>query len=227
MKINLFKIQLCPVALIKKTATYSFVYDLSEFGWLCFEKRRENVKKINLVLQPREDFFWRAVKKRKRPEKRRSETLLATQLNSGNEVRHQIQCKWYHYTGWMAGPLQQSCSCCGIRPAVLRAALSLGWPLPATGAPATPWALWGPGPRSWCQWHRQDCGEVNCAATWDDRTRHSIRKHRDRQAPAHNPPCVAKLLGSSISVSSFVKTNQQWQGDKRTLYQWLERCIWA
>lgn len=65
---------------------------------------------------------------------------------------------------------------------------------------------------SWGLWPQvlvpqQDCREVNCAATWNDRTRHSIRKRRDRQAPAHNPLCVAnyELLGSSISVSSFVK----------------------
>lgn len=120
------------------------------------------------------EILLESCQKQKEARKRRTETLLATQLNSGNEVRHQIQCKWYHYTSWMDGPLQQPCSCCGIRLAVLRAALLLGWPLPATGAPATPWALWGFGPQSWCQWHQQDCGEVNCAATWDDRTRHSI-----------------------------------------------------
>lgn len=149
------------------------------------------------------------------------------QLNSGNEVRHQTQCKWYHYRGWMDGPLQWSRSCCGIKFAVLRAALLLGWPLRATGAPATPWDLWGFGPASWCHWHQWGCGEVNCAATWDDRSCHSIRKPRDRQAPAHNPSCVAELLGSSISVSSFVKSNEEWQGDKRTLYRWLECSDWV
>lgn len=98
---------------------------------------------INFVLWATQKFFWGAVENKKRAEKGRTETLWATQLNSGNEVRHQIQCKWYHYTGWTDGLLQLPCSCCGIRLTVLRAALLLGWPLPATGAPATPWVPGG------------------------------------------------------------------------------------
>lgn len=68
-------------------------------------------------------------------------------------------------------------------------------------------ALWGFGPESWCQWHQRGCREVNCAATRDDRSCHSIRSRRDRQAPEHNPPCVVKLPGSSASLCSFVKSN--------------------
>lgn len=92
----------------------------------------------------------------------------------------------------------------------------------ATGRPPPTSALWGFGPESWCQWHQRGCGEVNCAATGDDRSCHSIRSRRDRQAPEHNPPCVVKLLCPSASLCSFVKSNEQWQGGKRTLYQWLE-----
>lgn len=126
----------------------------------------------------------------------------------------------------MDRPLRQSRSCCGIKTSVLGAALSLSWPLPATGAAGRPppptSALWGFGPESWCQWHQRGCREVNCAATRDDRSCHSIRSGRDRQAPEHNPPCVAKLPGSSASLCSFVKSNWQWQGGKRTLCQSLE-----
>lgn len=190
---------------------------------------RKSIKDVNQALLTTKKFFGWAVHNKKRQEKRRTETLLVTQLNSGNEVRHQIHCKWYHYPGWSDGLLQLPSSCCGIRLTVLRAAFLPRWPLPATGAPVTPWVHGGFSPQSWCRSHEQDCWGVNCAATWDDRTCHSIRQHRDRQAPAHNPPCVAnhELVGSSISVSSFVKINQQWQGDKRTLYQWLECWVWT
>lgn len=97
-------------------------------------------------------------------------------------------------------------------------------PCPPLGrrSPPPALALWGFGPESWCQWHQRGCREVNCAATRDDRSCHSIRSRRDRQAPEHNPLCVVKLPGSSASLCSFVKRNQQWQGGKRTLYQWLE-----
>lgn len=100
----------------------------------------------------------------------------------------------------MDRPLRQSCSCWGIKPAVLGAALSLGWPLPATESPVAPTpppasSRWGFGPESWCQWHQRGRREVNCAATWDDRSRPSIRSCKDRQAPEHNPPLCCHIPG--------------------------------
>ncbi|TNN63367.1 hypothetical protein EYF80_026389 [Liparis tanakae] len=49
--------------------------------------------------------------------------------------------------------------------------------------------LGGSGPRPWCQWHQQACGEVN----WDDRTRHSSTTRGSEQRGQYKSEPTGKL----------------------------------
>lgn len=75
---------------------------------------------------------------------------------------------------------------------------------------------WGFGPESWCQWHQRGRGEVNCAATWDDRSRPSIRSRKDRQAPEHNPTLcwqIPGLLRFPLLICKKQATKTRWSTD--------------